>query len=64
VRLKHIRNVGWEHEGKRPLGISWHRWEGNVRIDLKEVGWDSVDWFHLAWDMNKWWAVVNMVMKL
>jgi hypothetical protein len=35
-------------EGKRPLGRSRHRWEDNIRMDLMEVGWEVVDWIHLA----------------
>jgi len=25
-----------------------HRWEENIRIDLREMGWSGVDWIHLA----------------
>jgi len=35
-------------EGKRPLGRPRYRWENNVRIDLREIGWEVVDWIHLA----------------
>jgi hypothetical protein len=35
-------------EKKRPLGISKHRWEDNIRMDPKELGLESVDWIHLA----------------
>jgi hypothetical protein len=37
-------------EGKRHLGRPKHRWEGNIRMDLKETGWDGVIWIHLAQD--------------
>jgi hypothetical protein len=33
---------------KRPLGRPNHRWEDNFRIDLEEVGWNGVEWIHLA----------------
>jgi hypothetical protein len=36
-------------EGKRPLGISRHRWE-DIVIDLREIRWGGVDWIHLAQD--------------
>jgi len=26
-------------EGKRPFGRPWHRWEGNIKLDLQELGW-------------------------
>ena len=35
-------------EGKRPLGRPRRRWEDNIKIDLQEVGWESVDWINLA----------------
>jgi hypothetical protein len=34
--------------GKRPFGTPRYRWEGNIRMDLREVGWECVDWMHLA----------------
>jgi hypothetical protein len=30
-------------EGKRPLGIIRRRWEDNIKMDLKEVGFGDVD---------------------
>jgi len=38
--------------------------EDNIRTDLVEIGWQDVEWIHLAQDSNQWWAVVNMVMNL
>jgi hypothetical protein len=37
-------------EEKRPLGRSTHRWENNIKIDLRETGWGGIDWIHLAQD--------------
>jgi hypothetical protein len=31
-------------EGKRPLGRPIRRWEDGIRMDLREIGWGSVDW--------------------
>jgi hypothetical protein len=50
-------------EGKRLLGRSGCRWE-DVRMDLREIGWEGEDWIHLAQDRNQWWALLNMVMNL
>jgi hypothetical protein len=36
----------------------------NIRIDLREIGWEGVDWIHLPQDMDHWKALVNMVMNL
>lgn len=33
-------------------------------MTLKETGWESVDWFHVAKKRGKWWAVVNTEMIL
>ena len=46
-------------EGNRPLGRPRHKRECN--IDLKEIGWESMDWIHLAQDMDKWQALLNTV---
>jgi hypothetical protein len=35
-------------EGKRPLGRSIHRWEDNIKLDLRDPGWGGKDWTHLA----------------
>jgi hypothetical protein len=51
-------------EGRRPLGRQKHRWEDEIRMDLKEIGWGSVGWIQLAQDRDQWRAVVNTVMNL
>jgi hypothetical protein len=51
-------------EGKRPLGRPSRRWEDNIRMDLKEIGMENVDWIHLAHDRDRWRALVNKVMNL
>jgi hypothetical protein len=35
-------------EGKRELGRPRHRWEDNIRTDLREIGWEGMDSIHLA----------------
>jgi hypothetical protein len=32
----------------RPLVRGRHRWEDNIKMDLREIGWKGVDWIHLA----------------
>jgi hypothetical protein len=51
-------------EWKRPLGRPRHRWEDNIKMDLREIGFGDVDWIHLAQDRNRWGALVNTVMNL
>jgi hypothetical protein len=50
-------------EGKRPLGRPRRRWEDNIRMDLREIGWGGMDWINLAQDRNQWRALVNTVMN-
>jgi hypothetical protein len=47
-------------EGKRPLG---RRWEDNIRMDLRGIGWGGMDWIDLAQDRDQWRALVNKVMN-
>jgi hypothetical protein len=51
-------------EGKRSLGRSRRRWEDGIRMDLREIGWGSVDWIQLAQDRDRWRALVNTAMNL
>jgi hypothetical protein len=51
-------------EGRRPLGIPRRRWEDNIKIDLREIGFGDVYWIHLAQDRDRWRALVNTVMNL
>jgi hypothetical protein len=48
-------------EGKRPLRRPRHRWEDGIRMDLREIGWRSVDWIQLAQDRDRWRDLVNTV---
>jgi hypothetical protein len=41
-------------EGKRPLGRHRYGWKDYIRIDLMEIGWEGVDWIHLALDRHQW----------
>jgi hypothetical protein len=36
----------------------------NIKIDLRETGWDDMDWMDLAYDRDQWRALVNTVMNL
>jgi hypothetical protein len=51
-------------EVKRKLGRPRRRWEDGIRMDLREIGWGSVDWIQLAQDRDRWRALVNTVMNL
>jgi hypothetical protein len=51
-------------EGKRQLGRPRRRWVDNIKMDLREIGWDGMDWIGLAEDRDQWRALVNTVMNL
>jgi hypothetical protein len=51
-------------EGKRPLGRPRYRWVDNIKMHLREIGWDGMDWIDLAQDRDQWRALVNTVMNL
>jgi hypothetical protein len=68
ARMGKLRNaynilVG-KPEGKRPLGRLMCRWEDNIRTDLREIGWEDVNWMRLAPDRGQWRALLNTVMNL
>jgi hypothetical protein len=50
-------------EGKRPLGRPRRRWVDYIKIDLREIEWDGMDWIDLAQDRDQWRAHVNTVMN-
>jgi hypothetical protein len=43
-------------ERRRPLN--------NIIMDLREIGWDGMDWIDVAQDRDQWKALVNTVMNL
>jgi hypothetical protein len=50
--------------GKRPLGRPRRRWVDNIKMDLREIGWNGMDWIELAQYRDQWRALVNTVMNL
>jgi hypothetical protein len=53
-----------EPEGKRPLGRPRRRWVDIIKMGLREIGWDGMDWIDLAQDTDQWMALVNTMMNL
>jgi hypothetical protein len=50
-------------EEKKPLGRPRRRWEDNIKMDLREIGWDGMDWIDVAQDRDRWRALVYTVMN-
>jgi hypothetical protein len=68
VRTGEMRNVykslvGYP-ERDRPLARPKSKWEGNIKMHLREIGVAGVDWIHMAQDRDRWRALVNTVMNL
>jgi hypothetical protein len=51
-------------EGKKPLSRLKHRWKHNIKMNLKEIVCEDVDWTHVAQDRVQWQTLVNMVVNL
>jgi hypothetical protein len=65
----HVARIGAKRNAYRilvgnPLGRPRRRWVDNIKMDLREIGWDGGDWIDLALDRDKWRALVRAVMNL
>jgi hypothetical protein len=50
-------------KGKRPSGRHRRKWENNININFREIGWGLTDWIHLAQVREEWRELVNTVLK-
>ena len=50
--------------GKRSLGRPRRRWEDNIRMDLKEIDINTMNWVGSAQDRDYWIVLVNDALKL
>jgi hypothetical protein len=68
ARMGELRNVYrilvGKPEGKRPLGRPRRSWVDNIKMDLREIGWDGKDWIDLSQDRDQWRALLNTVMNV
>jgi hypothetical protein len=37
---------------------------GNIKVDLREVGYGGMEWIDFTWDKNQWEALVKLLMNL
>ena len=67
-RMEEIRRIYrilvGKHKGKRLFGRPRRRWEGNIKMNLQEVGCGCMDWIELAQDRDTGRAPMNAVMKV
>jgi len=40
------------------------RWKDNIKMDIRELRWGSIDWIDLAQNRGRWRALVNAAMNL
>jgi hypothetical protein len=55
--------VGKPHRN-RPLGRPRRMWVENIKIDLREIGWDGVDWIDMAQYRDQWMVLMNTILNL
>jgi hypothetical protein len=53
----------WQSQKKRSLGRARYRRVDNIKMDLREIGRDRVDWIDMAQDRDQWRALVNTVLN-
>jgi hypothetical protein len=71
-RLRQAGHVARGGRGEVHTGFWWGnmierprcRWNDNIKMDLREIGWGVMDWIDLAQDQDRWRAVVNTAMNL
>jgi hypothetical protein len=58
-------HIGYWWEGQKK-GDRWEdrMWVDNFKMDLREIGWDGMNWIDMAEDRDQWRALVNAVMNL
>jgi hypothetical protein len=59
-----IQGFGGGTRQKLPLRRPRHRWEDNIKMDLQELVWGSMDWLGLVHNRERWQAFVNAIMNL
>jgi hypothetical protein len=58
---KFMRSLFGKPEDNRLLGSPRRRY---IKMDLKKMRCESVDWIHLAHDRDQWWALLNTILNL
>jgi hypothetical protein len=61
---KCIDDIGVKARRKETTTKKRRRWVYNIKIDLREIGWDGVDWIDLAQDRDQWRALVKIAMNI
>jgi transposase len=51
-------------EGERSPGRPRRRWMVDIKMGLRGIGWNDMDWIDLPWDRGQWRTFVNTVMSV
>jgi hypothetical protein len=63
--MRNAHNIlGGNPEQKRPLGRSRRKREDNIKMVLRNIGREGVDWIHLAQYRDQWRVFVTTVMNI
>lgn len=60
-REKCTHNFSWN---TRRDDISWHGWEDNIEMNIKEIQYYGTNWIRPIQNGDQWLVLVNVVMKL
>jgi hypothetical protein len=55
--------LGESQNVKKQLGRPRRKRVDNIKMDLRDIGWDGIDWIYLAQDRDQWRALVNTVLN-
>jgi len=61
---KYKAGLAGKPEGKSAVGRPRRRWEDNIKMDFQEMRCEVMDWMDVAYDRDRWRALVNAVMNL
>jgi hypothetical protein len=61
---KRVEGFDGKDRRKEPLGRQRCRWEDGIKLGIREIGWGRMQCIQLAWDRDRWRAVMSAVMNL
>jgi hypothetical protein len=61
--IRNIYILVGKHARKRLLRRPRRRWKNNIMLNLREIGWEDMNWIHLAHDRGQWQILINTVMN-
>ncbi|KAJ4428633.1 hypothetical protein ANN_24678 [Periplaneta americana] len=59
-----VGHICFAAKREKTFGEPRRRWEDNIKMDLRKVGYDDRDWINLAQDKDRWRAYESAAMNL